>query len=424
MSTLQKLFSATLAIALLFGVGLFTTQAQTNAGSFNINTASTAELQSILLDLQQRVNDLTRQINAQSRSQDQGEDSQENSASDAVDDTPANNFELSAVLSQGSQGQEVRRVQQLLAQRPDIYPEGLVTGYYGRLTARAVSRLQRQAGLPAVGRMGQQTFNYLQRISKEIDQGDQEQRDDREQVTLYDEYEGYEFTATLTQVADNTWQYEVEGTLPSPNYDFDVSVDGSQLVGLVTPLPSAAPQPAGGTDVSASGQLTLDGATGAEEGMSFDVREAASSGDADADGDGKENEDNSDGAQEASSESITLTDTFLDTYEFTATVTRADDNRWRYVVRGSTPSPNYDLTVVTDGPAITAQVKQNTGAAPTVVSEVEASGSFSIDSITEAEEISFEVRNMDASSEGKASSDSGTAEQTESHTQGGMQVRY
>lgn len=37
---------------------------------------------------------------------------------------------------------EVSRLQRILAQSPDIYPEGLVTGYYGPATDRAVKRFQ------------------------------------------------------------------------------------------------------------------------------------------------------------------------------------------------------------------------------------------------------------------------------------------
>jgi peptidoglycan hydrolase-like protein with peptidoglycan-binding domain len=37
---------------------------------------------------------------------------------------------------------DVRNLQQLLATKPDLYPECLVTGYFGALTKRAVQRFQ------------------------------------------------------------------------------------------------------------------------------------------------------------------------------------------------------------------------------------------------------------------------------------------
>ena len=45
-------------------------------------------------------------------------------------------------LHRGSTGDEVRKLQEFLKQFPDIYPEGLVTGYFGPLTEAAVGRFQ------------------------------------------------------------------------------------------------------------------------------------------------------------------------------------------------------------------------------------------------------------------------------------------
>jgi len=74
-------------------------------------------------------------------------------------------IQLNGLVGPGDRGEQVRQIQQLLAQDSDIYPEGLVTGYYGDLTAQAVSRLQAEAGLPQVGRVGQETLNYLLSVS-------------------------------------------------------------------------------------------------------------------------------------------------------------------------------------------------------------------------------------------------------------------
>ncbi|MES2213648.1 MAG: peptidoglycan-binding domain-containing protein [Patescibacteria group bacterium] len=61
---------------------------------------------------------------------------------------------ISASLSQGSQGSDVTTLQTFLAQDSSIYPSGLVTGYYGTLTAAAVSRFQAKYGIDVVGRVG------------------------------------------------------------------------------------------------------------------------------------------------------------------------------------------------------------------------------------------------------------------------------
>jgi peptidoglycan hydrolase-like protein with peptidoglycan-binding domain len=60
-------------------------------------------------------------------------------------------------LDMGSRGASVTNLQTFLAQDTSIYPEGLITGYYGTLTAGAVRRFQARYGISTVGRVGPQT---------------------------------------------------------------------------------------------------------------------------------------------------------------------------------------------------------------------------------------------------------------------------
>lgn len=50
-------------------------------------------------------------------------------------------------LGKGEDNDEVRRLQELLKQFPDMYPEGLVTGYYGSFTEDAIKRFQMKYGI-------------------------------------------------------------------------------------------------------------------------------------------------------------------------------------------------------------------------------------------------------------------------------------
>jgi hypothetical protein len=61
----------------------------------------------------------------------------------------------------GSTGSTIYEVQELLAQHPSIYPEGLATGYYGNATTRAVRRVQSYYGLPVTGYINDRTFNAI-----------------------------------------------------------------------------------------------------------------------------------------------------------------------------------------------------------------------------------------------------------------------
>lgn len=55
------------------------------------------------------------------------------------------------------QGDDVKLLQNILAANKAFYPEGLITGYYGQLTANAVKRFQQAYGVSAVGVFGPKT---------------------------------------------------------------------------------------------------------------------------------------------------------------------------------------------------------------------------------------------------------------------------
>ncbi|MES2994555.1 MAG: fibronectin type III domain-containing protein [Patescibacteria group bacterium] len=71
---------------------------------------------------------------------------------------------LAGELRQGMTSEEVKALQEILAADPDIYPEGLVTGFYGALTAKAVAKFQKKHGVEgevAVGTMTRARLNAL-----------------------------------------------------------------------------------------------------------------------------------------------------------------------------------------------------------------------------------------------------------------------
>lgn len=61
----------------------------------------------------------------------------------------------------GSEGADVRLLQELLSTDPAIYPERLVTGHYGLLTRAAVARLKSRHGLPSTGEVDGSTRTLL-----------------------------------------------------------------------------------------------------------------------------------------------------------------------------------------------------------------------------------------------------------------------
>jgi len=67
-------------------------------------------------------------------------------------------------LQEGATGEDVERLQEYLALDSDIYPEGLITGYFGPLTASAVRKFQRQHGIDQVGVVGPITRGKLHKL--------------------------------------------------------------------------------------------------------------------------------------------------------------------------------------------------------------------------------------------------------------------
>jgi hypothetical protein len=84
--------------------------------------------------------------------------------------TQAYNFVLlTGQLDYGQTSTNVTNLQTFLASSPNIYPQGLVTGYFGPLTKSAVMNFQNAYGIAQVGRVGPQT---LAKINSMISSGE------------------------------------------------------------------------------------------------------------------------------------------------------------------------------------------------------------------------------------------------------------
>lgn len=71
---------------------------------------------------------------------------------------------ITGQMGVGSRGANVSNLQAFLASNPDIYPSGLVTGYFGSLTRAAVGQFQAHYGIDQVGRVGPQTMAQINGI--------------------------------------------------------------------------------------------------------------------------------------------------------------------------------------------------------------------------------------------------------------------
>lgn len=67
-------------------------------------------------------------------------------------------------LTLGSVGRDVEVLQRLLGSDMTIYPEGLITGFFGNLTKKAVQVLQERIGLEPIGSVGPKTLAFFDNI--------------------------------------------------------------------------------------------------------------------------------------------------------------------------------------------------------------------------------------------------------------------
>jgi peptidoglycan hydrolase-like protein with peptidoglycan-binding domain len=68
---------------------------------------------------------------------------------------------ITSQLDPGARGYNVTNLQTFFADNASIYPEGLVTGYFGSMTKSAVQRFQANYGFDQVGRVGPMTLNKI-----------------------------------------------------------------------------------------------------------------------------------------------------------------------------------------------------------------------------------------------------------------------
>ena len=69
--------------------------------------------------------------------------------------------QVTTQLDPGQKGSNVTNLQTFFKDNSSIYPEGLITGYYGNMTTAAVNRFQSNYGFAQVGRVGPLTLSKI-----------------------------------------------------------------------------------------------------------------------------------------------------------------------------------------------------------------------------------------------------------------------
>ena len=143
----NKLITVAIAAAIIGGGLAVPVFAQTSG-------TSTSSLQVLLQTLQQQVAALKAKLDTLNQAQ--------TAVGQAKSDV-VSTLKLIKNLKQGMSGDDVKLLQETLAADPSVYPDGLVTGYYGQLTAKAVRNFQKKHGISQTGGVGPQTMAQLNR---------------------------------------------------------------------------------------------------------------------------------------------------------------------------------------------------------------------------------------------------------------------
>ena len=77
---------------------------------------------------------------------------------------PSRYILISSELNPGDRGSDVGLLQFLLSKDKTIYPEGVVSGYYGKLTERAVRNFQSKYSLPVTGKVDSTTLSKISEV--------------------------------------------------------------------------------------------------------------------------------------------------------------------------------------------------------------------------------------------------------------------
>lgn len=159
--------SVTLACGVLFFASAVLAQTSSSSPGYSrqISTTIIEELQKQIRLLQEQVADLTVQLEA-SKKEVTATKGELRSTQQEVKGIKEE-IRFTRLLQRGVSGDEVKKLQEFLAQFPDIYPEARVTGYFGPKTEAAVKRLQEKQGIEVIGIVGPKTLAKLNELMSE-----------------------------------------------------------------------------------------------------------------------------------------------------------------------------------------------------------------------------------------------------------------
>ena len=154
---MRKIIFLIIGIGILFGAFCVPIFAEATSDSTSTDPAIQALLDQIV-ELKAQIEDLKAKITLMQEAR---------SEVKQIKEEVKSTLKVTKQLWRGLSNEDVKLLQEFLATDPDIYPEGLTTGYFGPLTERAVKRFQKAADIEQVGRVGPKTLSKINELLEE-----------------------------------------------------------------------------------------------------------------------------------------------------------------------------------------------------------------------------------------------------------------
>jgi|SRR4030042_40585 len=140
-----------------------------SAGSVLAKTENSSSVEEIIQMLQEQIKKIKAQIEALiSQIQNWKELKGQIKETEELEEGAEEILKLLKELKKGMTGDDVQLLQEFLATDPEIYPEGLTTGYFGNLTEKAIKKFQKLAKINGEdGFVGPKTLSKINELLKE-----------------------------------------------------------------------------------------------------------------------------------------------------------------------------------------------------------------------------------------------------------------
>ena len=245
------------------------------ASSVFAQTATSTDLSSLITDLEAQIKALQARINeletelgvkpqttATAKDDDDEQDDTEIDAPGASIGTSIALPSFTEALAIGSRGDDVRNLQTFLAQFPNVYPEGLITSYFGPLTEKAVQRWQTKHNIitsgtsetTGYGRIGPKT---RARLNEFVSKTKEEKKEEKKIVICHIPSGNPENKATIeigesalkAHLVHGDYEGSCDGNLPPPSLSLATTTPSTAtttppVIPPLTPTASTTPSTA------------------------------------------------------------------------------------------------------------------------------------------------------------------------------------